>query len=69
MAGDKELYVAAEACGETNIKAKEDLSKQAIATAHREQAVAEREQLPGCRSLQSPLKDSFRHQSPHGGLC
>jgi hypothetical protein len=40
----KELFVAAEARGEANIKAREDLNKQAIAIAHQEQAVAEREQ-------------------------
>jgi hypothetical protein len=36
MSGAKELYVVAEACGEANIRAQEDLNKQAIATAHRE---------------------------------
>jgi hypothetical protein len=32
----KELSAVAEACGEANIKAKEDLNKQAIAIAHQE---------------------------------
>jgi hypothetical protein len=36
MSGAKELYAVAEACGEANIRAQEDLNKQAIATAHRE---------------------------------
>jgi hypothetical protein len=36
MAGAKELYTTAEARGEANIKAQEDISKQAIAIAHRE---------------------------------
>jgi hypothetical protein len=44
MAGTKELYAAAEAHGEANIKVQEDISKQAIDIAHREQAMAEREQ-------------------------
>jgi hypothetical protein len=44
MTGAKELYVATEARGEANIKAQEDISKQAIAIAHREQAVAEQKQ-------------------------
>jgi hypothetical protein len=44
MAGAKELYAVTEACGEANIKAWEDLSKQAIALAHREPVVEEREQ-------------------------
>jgi hypothetical protein len=44
MAGAKELYVVAESRGEANIKAQEDISKQAIAIAHQEHAVAEREQ-------------------------
>jgi hypothetical protein len=38
------LFAVAEAHGEANIKAKEDLNKQAIAAAHQEQVVAEREQ-------------------------
>jgi mannose/fructose/N-acetylgalactosamine-specific phosphotransferase system component IIB len=46
MAGATELYTTAEAHGEANIMAQEDLSKQAIAIAiaQREQVVAEREQ-------------------------
>jgi hypothetical protein len=40
----KELYVAAEVCDHTNIKAHEDLNKQAIDIAHRGQAVVEWEQ-------------------------
>jgi hypothetical protein len=44
MAGIKELYAAVEAHGEANIKAQEDIIKQAIAIAHREQAMSEREQ-------------------------
>jgi hypothetical protein len=43
VAGAKELYAAAEACGEANIKAQEDLSKQAIAIAHQELVMEERE--------------------------
>jgi hypothetical protein len=41
----KELYVVAEVRGEANIKAQEDLSKQAVAITHQEQALAEREQV------------------------
>jgi hypothetical protein len=40
----KELFAMAEARGEANIKAREDLNKKAIAIAYREQVVAEREQ-------------------------
>jgi hypothetical protein len=42
MAGAKELYATAEACGEANIKAQEDLNKQSITIAHQEQVVAAR---------------------------
>jgi hypothetical protein len=41
----KELYAVAEVRGEANIKAQEDLSKQAVAITHQEQALAEREQV------------------------
>jgi hypothetical protein len=44
MAGAKELYTTAEAHGETNIKMREDINKQAIVIAHREQAVLEKEE-------------------------
>jgi hypothetical protein len=43
MAGAKELYATAEARGETNIKVQEDINKQAVSIAHREQAVQEKE--------------------------
>jgi hypothetical protein len=39
----KELYIAAEACSDANIKAQEDLNGQAIAIAQRERMVAEQE--------------------------
>jgi hypothetical protein len=42
MAGAKELYATTDARGRANIKAYEDLNKQGIAIAYREQAVAER---------------------------
>jgi hypothetical protein len=45
MAGAKGLYAATEARGEANIKAQEDLSKQAVAIAHQEEVVAECEQV------------------------
>jgi hypothetical protein len=42
MVGAKELYAMVEARGEDNIRAQEDLNKQAIAIAHWEHAVVER---------------------------
>jgi hypothetical protein len=72
----KELYAAAEACGEVNIKAQEVLNEQVIAITHQEQAVAEQEQElqeekedvtgtleRGCNELLSREADHDTHET------